>query len=130
MALFAATPVLLALPSGRLIDRLGYHRPVALATVLGMMGAGVAVGSTFLDGAAHFVLLCLSAMLAGAGTNLGMLAVQRAGGAWAADATERVRVFSWIGVAPAFSNMTGAVFVGVMFVVALVQHWFHWRRPS
>jgi hypothetical protein len=24
----------------------------------------------------------------------------------------------------------GAVFVGVMFLVALVQHWLHWRRPS
>ena len=114
MALFAAAPVLLALPSGRLADRHGYHRPVGIAVALSVMGALCAVGSTFLEGALHFGLLCLSATLCGSGTNMGMLAIQRTAGLTARDATERVRIFSWLGVAPSFANVVGPVALGFM----------------
>ena len=73
MALFAAAPVVLAMPSGRLADRHGYHRPVGIAVLLTLLGAMCAVGSTFLEGALHFGLLCLAAMLCGSGANMGML---------------------------------------------------------
>ena len=46
LALFAAAPVLTAMQSGRLADRLGYHRPVYLAVVLTVFGGLLAVAST------------------------------------------------------------------------------------
>jgi MFS family permease len=58
LALFAAAAVLLALRSGRLVDRIGYRRPVYIAT-----GDGgdrprlLAVVSTFVDGASCFMLV-------------------------------------------------------------------------
>jgi MFS family permease len=112
LALFAAAPVALALHSGRLADRYGYHRPVRIAVALAMAGALLAVLSTFGSGLAHFGLLCAGAMLAGAGANMGMLTIQRTAGLTAKDSTERVRIFSWLSVAPSFSNVVGPVAVG------------------
>jgi MFS family permease len=112
LALFAVTPVLSALHVGRLADRLGYHKPVRLAVALAAGGGLLAVASTFFGGALHFGLLCLAAMASGAGANTGNLVIQRTAGVAARDATERVRVFSWLGVAPSFSNVIGPVTVG------------------
>ncbi len=112
MALFAAAPVLLALHAGRLADRLGYHRPVRLAVLLAAAAALAALGSTFASGPWPIVLLGLAAMLAGAGANMGMLTIQRTAGLTARDSAERVRVFSWLAIAPSFSNVVGPVAVG------------------
>jgi MFS family permease len=112
LALFAAAPVLLALHSGRLADRFGYHRPVRIAALLAIGGGLLAVASTFVDGAAHFGLLCAAATLSGTGANMGMLTIQRTAGLAARDRTERVRVFSWLSIAPSFSNVIGPVAVG------------------
>ena len=114
LALFAAAPVLSAMPAGRLADRLGYHRPVYLAVAMTVLGLALAVISTRVQGQLHFGLLCLAAMAAGAGANTGMLTIQRTAGAAARDSTERVRIFSWLGVAPPFSNVIGAVSAGFM----------------
>ena len=114
LALFAAAPVLTALQSGRLADRLGYHRPVHLAVSLTVTGALLAVASTFARGPWHFGLLCLGAMATGAGTNVGMLTIQRTAGQAATDNQDRVRIFSWLGVAPSFSNVIGPVAAGLM----------------
>jgi len=114
LALFAAAPVLLALPSGRLADRYGYHRPVGIAVALSVLGALCAGGSTFLAGPLHFGLLCVSATLCGSGANMGMLVIQRTAGVAARDSTERVRIFSWLGVAPSFANVVGPVALGFM----------------
>jgi MFS family permease len=114
LALFAAAPVLTALQSGRLADRLGYHRPVYLAVALSVVGCLLAVASTFVQGQPHFALLCAAAMATGAGTNVGMLTIQRTAGLAAGDSRARVRVFSWLGVAPSFSNVIGPVAVGFM----------------
>lgn len=112
LALFALAPVLLALPAGRLADRLGYHRPVALAVCLTLVGLLSAIASTFVTGAPHLLLLALGAMATGAGTNTGMLTIQRTAGLAARDGTERMRIFSWLGIAPSFSNVLGPVLVG------------------
>jgi MFS family permease len=114
LALFAAAPVLLALPAGRLADRLGYHRPVYGAVALTVTGCLLAVGSTFASGAPHLALLCAAAAATGAGTNIGMLTIQRTAGVAARDSTDRVRIFSWLGVAPSFSNVIGPVATGLM----------------
>jgi MFS family permease len=77
-------------------------------------GGLLAVMSTFFSGTPHFVLLCVAAMATGAGSNIGMLVIQRTAGVATRDSTERVRIFSWLGVAPSFANVIGPVAVGFM----------------
>ncbi len=112
LALFAAAPVATALWAGRLADRLGYHQPVRLAVAISALGCLLALASTFVTGSLHFVLLCGAALAAGGGSNIGMLTVQRTAGLAARDGTERMRVFSWLGIAPSFSNVIGPVTTG------------------
>jgi MFS family permease len=114
LALFAAAAVVSALHAGRLADRHGYHRPVYLAAGVTVLGMAMAVGSTFVSGPLHFLMLCGAAAATGAGTNIGMLTIQRTAGLTASDSIERVRVFSWLGVAPSFSNVLGPVAAGFM----------------
>ena len=113
MALFAAAPVLVVLRAGRLADQHGYHRPLHLAVALTAAGALTAVLSTY-AGDAGFVLLCVAAMLTGAGANIGLITIQRSASRGARDATERMRVFSWLGLAPAMANVVGSVSAGLM----------------
>jgi len=113
LALFAAAPVVLAIPAGRLADRWGYHRPVALAVALAMLGALAAVVSTFWEGWLHFALLCVSAAFTGTAANNGMMAIHRAAARLATDGTQRVRLFSWLGVAPSLANVVGPVAAGL-----------------
>jgi len=114
LALFAAAPVLLALHAGRLADRLGYHRPMHWAAALVGSGMLLALGSTQIGGWPHFALLCAAAALTGAGANMGMIVTQRTAGLTAGNTTERVRVFSWLGVAPSFANVVGPVSAGFL----------------
>lgn len=114
MALFAAAPVVFAMQAGRMADRHGYHKPVHVAVGLTAAGATLAVISTFIAAWPHLLLLALGAMCAGAGANVGMLAIQRTAALSARDSTERVRIFSWLGVAPSMSNVVGPVGAGFM----------------
>ncbi len=118
LALFAAAPVLLALHAGRMADRLGYHRPVRIAAGLAVAGMALALLSTMLDGWPHFALLCAAATFTGSGANMGMLTIQRTAGLAARDATERMRIFSWLGIAPSFANVIGPVSAGFMIDAA------------
>jgi MFS family permease len=143
LALFAAAPVVLALHAGRMADRLGYRHPMQVAVALVVAGALVAVVSTADDGWLHFALLCLSALLVGAGANIGMIATQRAAGHLAGTGVERVRVFSWLGIAPSFANVVGPVSAGLMIdaggfraayllmlALPLMGLWFARRVPA
>jgi MFS family permease len=113
MGLFAAAPIALALAAGRLADRHGYHRPMRIAVGLTVGGGLLAVGSTFLDRGA-FALLCVAATFVGAGANVGLIAIQRSAGRTAGNSTELKRVFSWLGLAPALSNVVGPVLAGTL----------------
>lgn len=112
MALFAAGPVLLALPAGRMADRHGYHRPLYLAVCLSVSGGLVAALSS------HYLAMCAAAVLTGAGTNFGLITIQRTAGRMAVDSTERMRVFSWLGLAPALANFLGPVTAGALIDLA------------
>lgn len=114
LALFAAAPVLTAWKAGRLADRLGYHPMVRGAVALAILGGLAALASTFFGGALHLGLLAVAAMLTGTAANVGILTIQRTAGLAARDTTERMRVFSWLGVAPSFANVIGPVSVGLM----------------
>ena len=114
LGLFAAAPVLLSMRAGRLADRHGYHFPMQLAVALTTAGGLLAVASTWLT-ELQFPVLCLAATLCGVGANFGLIAIQRtAGRMTSGSSVELTRVFSWLGLAPAFSNMVGPVVAGVM----------------
>jgi MFS family permease len=114
IGLFAAAPVLTSLRAGRLADARGYHYPMRVAVALTTAGGLLAVLSTWLE-AAQLPVLGLAATLCGVGTNFGLIAIQRsAAHMTAGSSAELTRVFSWLGLAPAVSNMIGPVLAGVM----------------
>ncbi len=114
LGLFAATPVLSSLYAGRLADRYGYHRPVRLAVGLTVTGGVLAVVATWLPGV-QFALMCVAAALCGAGANLGLIVIQRSAGRLAhGDRAALTRIFSWLGMAPAMSNVIGPVIAGTL----------------
>jgi len=114
LALFAAAPVVMALATGRMADRMGFHRPMRLAAGLAVVGLLLALGSTGVSGGWRAVLLAAAAVMTGAGANVGLIVVQRTGSLQARDAIERVRIFSWLGIAPSFSNVIGPVAAGLL----------------
>lgn len=111
MALFAAMPIVLALQAGRFADRHGYHRPMRIAVGMTLVGGVMAALSTWAF-AGSFLLMCLAASLVGAGANFGLIAMQRSASRAASNGTELMRVFSWLGLAPALSNAIGPVLAG------------------
>ncbi len=114
LGLFAAAPVLMSLRAGRLADKHGYHRPLRIAVGLTIAGGAMALLSTWLV-QWQFLLLCMAAALCGTGTNIGLIAIQRTAGRLSAGrGSELTRMFSWLGLAPALSNVIGPVVAGVM----------------
>ena len=113
MGLFAVAPIALALPAGRLADRRGYHQPMRVAVALTVTGGLLAVLSAW-SGADHFIVLCAAAVFCGAGANFGLIAILRTAGRTARDGTELKQVFSWLGLAPALSNVIGPVLAGTL----------------
>lgn len=118
LALFAALPVLIAMPAGRMADRHGYHRPQALAIGLSLFSVGCALLACAVPAAWSpwwaFGLQCVGAASSGAGTNVGVIVVLRAAGLLASDSTGRLKVFSWLGMAFSGANVLGPVSAGVL----------------
>jgi len=114
LGLFAAAPIVLALGTGRLADRHGYHLPIRIAVVLAVSAGLCAVAATFLSAAVGFLVYCLAATLAGAGANFAQIAIQRTAGRMSDEPTELKRIFSWLGLAPALANVVGPVVAGVL----------------
>ena len=108
IALFALSPVVLALPAGRLADRHGLRRPLALAVVGASLGAGLAALWP------HFWVLCATALLTGAAAGTAQIALQRHVGRSAANQAELKTVFSWLAIAPALANFMGPLVVGLL----------------
>lgn len=108
MALFAAFPFLIAIPAGRLADRRGYHLPVRLAALLAFAGSALATAwpTPWLLGPA--------AALVGAGSAIGMIALQRTAGRLAQGQAQRLRVFSWVALAPSIATLVGPLLAGTL----------------
>jgi MFS family permease len=108
MTMFAVFPALLALPAGRMADRRGYHLPVRIA-------AGCALAGTLLAAATQSLFtLCAAAALSGAGSGFGMIAIQRSASRLATGDIERLRIFSWIALAPAIAGLFGPMLAGLL----------------
>jgi MFS family permease len=113
VALFALAPVILALPAGRMADRHGYQRPMRLAIACTMVGGGLTLLASALSGVALFALLCAGALFLGVGANIGIITSQRTAGRGASSSAQRIRVFSWMGMAPSMANVIGPVAMGL-----------------
>jgi MFS family permease len=113
LGLFAAAPIVLALAAGRLADKHGYHVPIRVAVILTVCGGLCAVVAMALP-AGQFIGLCGAALLAGAGANVGLIAIQRSAGRMSHEPTELKRIFSWLGLAPALANVLGPVLAGTL----------------
>jgi MFS family permease len=118
LALFAALPVFTAMASGRMADRHGYHRPLRVAVACTMFGAGCALLACWLPGGWQFGLNCVGAAASGVGTNVGLIAIQRQASQMVNTSSERLRVFSWLGMAPSLANVVGPVTAGFMIDAA------------
>lgn len=106
MSFFALVPALLAIPAGRLADRRGYHVPVRIAATMSLAGALLAASVN------HLLALCVAAALCGGGAGMGMIAIQRTASRLARDDADRLRVFSWIALAPAIAGLFGPLIAG------------------
>ena len=119
--MFTVLPVVTAIATGRLADRFGYHRPLRLAVGLTSLGAGLALAASWMPADWQFGLLCVAALVSGAGANICGIATQRTGGLLASDTPSRLRIFSWLAMAPSFANAVGPMLAGVVIDVRRVR---------
>ncbi|NIB44089.1 MFS transporter [Pseudomaricurvus alkylphenolicus] len=107
VACFSIVPAVLALHFGRFTDRCGFHRPMRIAAGLSVLGAFASMSFT------SVLALIVGASCCGAGAGFGMIAVQRTGSRLCDDAATRLKVFSWIALAPAIGGLIGPVVTGI-----------------
>ena len=115
VALYAALPAVLALPAGRMTDRLGFKIPL----LFGASGVFVALMLPFVW--PSVTTLYFVATLLGVSFMVFQLAIQTLAGAMSAPA-ERARNFSYLSLGYASANFTGPLLAGV-----LIDHVGHAR---
>lgn len=107
MALYAAFPTVLALPAGRMTDRLGYKMPLLFGT--GGVGVALILPAIWPSMNAIYV----TAALIGLAFMALQLATQTLAGAIAGP-EERARNFSWISLGFACANLLGPLVTGYL----------------
>lgn len=108
LSLFAVAPIGLSLWAGRLADRHGLHRPLAVGVAMGALGSLVAVMSQ------HPAALALAALATGGAVAVAAVGIQREAGLMARQPSDLKRVFSWIALGPALSNALAPIVVGLL----------------
>jgi MFS family permease len=113
VALYAALPAVLALPAGRLLDRLGFKTPL----IFGTGGVLIALLLPFIW--PSLTILYVAVCLLGVAFMFFQLATQTLGGA-IAEPSQRARNFSWISLGFASANFTGPLIAG--FLIDQIGH--------
>ena len=108
LSLYAVAPIALSLWAGRLADRHGFHRPVAWAVGLSLVGAALPVATQ------QLWALAMAGLLTGGGLTIAAVAIQREAGLMARDSGDLKRVFSWVALGPALSNTVAPVATGLL----------------
>jgi MFS family permease len=108
MSLFAVAPIGLSLWAGRLADRHGLHRPLAIGAAMGL--GGTLLVFAWLD----VVPLVIAALATGGALSVAAVAIQHEAGRMARDEQDLKRVFSWVALGPALSNSLAPVIVGLL----------------
>jgi predicted MFS family arabinose efflux permease len=106
MSLIAALPMVLGVPAGRLVDRIGVRVPILASSALLMVS--VALPAIF----PGMIALHFSAAGLGTGFMLFHIAVQHMVGEMSSDAQRRDN-FGWLALGFAVSNFLGPTFAGV-----------------
>jgi MFS family permease len=107
VALYAALPAVLALPAGRMTDRLGFHPPMLLGAT------GVFVGLLLPYAWPGMNTLYLSATVLGLGFMILQVATQTLAGAIAGP-SNRARNYSLLSIGYACANFTGPLATGIL----------------
>jgi MFS family permease len=136
LSLYGLAPIVLSLWAGRMADRHGFHRPVALSVIGGLVGAVLPVITQ------HIVALALSGLLTGGAVAFAAVAIQREAGQMARDPDDLKRVFSWVALGPALSNAFAPVIAGLLIdhagyrwafafgaLLPLLAAWAAWQVP-
>jgi MFS family permease len=113
VALYAALPAVLALPAGRLIDRLGFKTPLLLGT------GGVLVALMLPFALPSMPILYVTVCVLGVSFMFFQLASQTLAGA-ISDPSTRARNFSWVSLGFASANFTGPLLSG--FLIDEIGH--------
>jgi MFS family permease len=108
LSLFAVAPIAMAMWAGRLADRHGFHRPVALGVGMALAGAVVAVAVPSMP------TVAFSCLMTGGAVSIAAVAIQREAGLMAESSHGLKRIFSWISLAPALSNAIAPITAGVL----------------
>ena len=107
LALYSLTQVFIALPAGRFVERHGVRSPLGWGALVAGCAALTCAGFP------RFEVVCGAALCMGGATGLCMIALQRYVGRAARDGAELRRMFSWLSLGPAASNMLGPVLAGL-----------------
>jgi len=107
VALYAALPAVLALPAGRMTDRLGFQGPM----LFGTSGVFIALLLPFIW--PSMVTLYFSAALLGLSFMVLQIATQTLAGA-VAGTSQRARNFSLLSIGYASANLTGPLLAGIL----------------
>jgi MFS family permease len=108
LSLFAVAPMGLSLWAGRMADRHGLHRPLAISAVLGLSGPLLVL--CWLGVAP----LIVAALLTGGAVSVAAVAIQHEAGQMARDDQDLKRVFSWVALGPALSNSISPIVAGLL----------------
>ncbi|MFO1413973.1 MAG: MFS transporter [Burkholderiales bacterium] len=108
VALFAVTQIFLSLPAGRYADRRGLKRPLGWAVVAATVAIGAAAAWP------EFPVLCVTALVCGGAVGAALIALQRHLGRAASGPVERMRMFTWLSIAPAAANFLGTMTTGLL----------------
>lgn len=108
LALFGLGPLLLAVPMGHWVDRLGTRGAWWPALVLSASGSLLAALWPALGAQA------LAALLSGLGSGLALLIVQREAGQRSLDEQARRQAFAWVSLAPPAAGVLGPVGIGLV----------------
>jgi MFS family permease len=136
LSIYGLAPIALSMWAGRMADRHGFHRPVAMSVAAALLGASLPVFTQ------HVAALALSGLLTGGALSFAAVAIQREAGQMARDAGDLKRVFSWVALGPALSNTFAPVVAGLLIdlsgfraaflfgaLLPLVAAWAAWQVP-
>jgi MFS family permease len=116
LSLFAVAPIALSLWAGRLADKHGFHRPVAVGAAMAFVGAVVALAFQSLPA------IAFSCLMSGGALSIAAVAIQREAGLMTDSPGDLKRIFSWVALGPALSNAIAPVAAGVL----IDQMGFRW----
>jgi MFS family permease len=106
MALFGAVPMMISIAAGRLVDRIGFYRPMLIGSAL------VLTATLLLFALPTLTTLYIAAMILGGGFTLFQIATQNAVG-HIGRPEDRAVNFSWLALAFSISNLAAPLIAGI-----------------